>query len=201
MLHPVAMALGCFACQEGQKSAPPYGQATPYLPVRDILRQVCGLAEGDAAAGHMAALQHRLHASGMTAEEDVALLLHLLDLPVELDAWPGSVPRRGRSAPLRSCGTWSCTRRSRSPWCWWSRICTGLTPRPQPGSCRSSSGWRVSAILLVGTCGPGAPLLWGAHAAGTQVALPPLRESDSRTMRSGGAGHHGTSPRCGCERW
>ena len=59
-----------------------YGQATPYLPVRDILRQVCGLAEGDAAAVHMAAVQHRLHASGMTAEEDVALLLQLLDLPV-----------------------------------------------------------------------------------------------------------------------
>jgi hypothetical protein len=63
----------------------PYGQATPYLPVRDLLRQVCGLAEGDAAAVQTAAVQHRLHASGMTAEEDVALLLHLLDLPVALE--------------------------------------------------------------------------------------------------------------------
>ena len=27
-----------------------YGQATPYLPVRALLRQLCGLAEGDAAA-------------------------------------------------------------------------------------------------------------------------------------------------------
>ena len=58
-----------------------YGQSTPYLPVRDLLQQVCGLVEGDTAAVHTAAVQHRLHASGMTAEDDVALLLQLLDLP------------------------------------------------------------------------------------------------------------------------
>jgi class 3 adenylate cyclase len=59
-----------------------YGQATPYLPVRDLVRQVCGLAEGAEVAGHTVAVQLRLHESGMTAEDDVALLLQLLDLPV-----------------------------------------------------------------------------------------------------------------------
>jgi predicted ATPase len=59
-----------------------YGQATPYLPMRDILRQVCGFVEGDNTSMHTAAVRHRLHASGMSAEEDVALLLQLLDLPV-----------------------------------------------------------------------------------------------------------------------
>ena len=34
-----------------------YGQATPYLPVRDVVRQVCGLMEGDEVAGHTAAVQ------------------------------------------------------------------------------------------------------------------------------------------------
>src|SRR5438128_1190277 len=29
-----------------------YGQATPYLPVRDILRQVCGFVEGDDTKPH-----------------------------------------------------------------------------------------------------------------------------------------------------
>ena len=43
-----------------------YGQATPYLPVRDLVRQVCALVEGDTAAVHTAAVQHRLHASGIT---------------------------------------------------------------------------------------------------------------------------------------
>ena len=60
---------------------------TPYLPVRDLVRQVCGLVEGDETAGHTVAVQQRLHASGMTAEDDVALLLQLLDLPVAPEAW------------------------------------------------------------------------------------------------------------------
>ena len=29
-----------------------YGQGTPYLPVRDLVRQVCGLAEGAEMAEH-----------------------------------------------------------------------------------------------------------------------------------------------------
>ena len=66
-----------------------YGQGTPYLPVRDLVRQVCGLAEGAEMAEHTAAVQQRLHESGMTAEDDVALLLQLLDLPVAPSAWRG----------------------------------------------------------------------------------------------------------------
>jgi class 3 adenylate cyclase len=59
-----------------------YGQGTPYLPVRDLMRQICGLAEGTEMVGHTATVQHRLHASGITAEGDVALLLQLLALPI-----------------------------------------------------------------------------------------------------------------------
>ena len=59
-----------------------YGQGIPYLPVRDLVRQICGLAEGAEMAEHTAAVRLRLHASGMTAEDDVTLLLQLLDLPV-----------------------------------------------------------------------------------------------------------------------
>ena len=44
-----------------------YGQATPYLPVRDLVRQICALTEGDTAITHTAAVQQRLHAGGITA--------------------------------------------------------------------------------------------------------------------------------------
>jgi predicted ATPase len=59
-----------------------YGQVIPYLPVRDILWQVCALGEGEEATAHAAAVQRWVQASGLTAEADVALLLRLLDLPV-----------------------------------------------------------------------------------------------------------------------
>ena len=75
-----------------------YGQATPYLPVRDLLRQLCGLVEGDEAAEHTATVQQRLHESGITGEDDVALLLQILDLPVAPEV-PGTAQARGAADP------------------------------------------------------------------------------------------------------
>ena len=46
---------------------------------------MCGLVEGDEATRHTAAIQRRLQASGITAEDDVTLLLQLLDLPAALE--------------------------------------------------------------------------------------------------------------------
>jgi class 3 adenylate cyclase len=159
-----------------------YGQAIPYLPVRDILWQVCGLAEGDAAAVRMAAVQHRLHASGITAEADVALLLHLLDLPVA----PECLARLSPEA--RQVRTFALLRHL---------VVHAAQPQPLVLVVENihwidptSAAWLRSlverlagaAILLVGTCRLGAPLPWGAHAAVTQVALAPLRDPDSRAV-------------------
>jgi class 3 adenylate cyclase len=54
--QPVTVAVGqCLS----------YCEATPYLPVRDLVRQVYALAEGDEAAAHIAAVQRQLHESGV----------------------------------------------------------------------------------------------------------------------------------------
>ena len=96
-----------------------YGQATPYLPVRDLVRQMCALVEGDTAAVHTAAVQHRLHAcehyrSGRRGPGAAA--------PGSPGApgTPGGAQSRGAAAPgpSRCCGTWSCTPRRRSLWSW-----------------------------------------------------------------------------------
>jgi DNA-binding winged helix-turn-helix (wHTH) protein len=42
-----------------------YGQAIPYLPVRDLVGQLCALVEGESAAARMAAVQRRLHTRGI----------------------------------------------------------------------------------------------------------------------------------------
>ena len=81
-----------------------YGQSTPYLPVRALLQQVCGLVEGDESAVHTAAVQHRLHASGITAAEDVALLYQILDLP------GGRAGLEGRSPEVRQARTFALLR-------------------------------------------------------------------------------------------
>src|SRR5439155_4664659 len=59
-----------------------YAQAVPYLPVRDIVQQVCALVAGEARETHTAAVRRQLAALGEVTEEDVALVCQLLDLPV-----------------------------------------------------------------------------------------------------------------------
>jgi predicted ATPase len=60
----------------------PYGQTTPYLPVRDMVQQVCGLTAQDPLEVRTAAVRRALARLGGGTEEDVALLLQVLDLPV-----------------------------------------------------------------------------------------------------------------------
>ena len=159
-----------------------YGQSTPYLPVRDLVQQVCGLVEGDTAAVHTAAVQHRLHASGITAEDDVALLLQLLDLPVA----PEALARR--SPEGRQARTFALLRHL---------ILDAAQQQPLVlvvenlhWSDPTSAAWLASlverlagaAVLLLGTYRPGYQPAWGAHAAVTQVVVPPLRAQESRTV-------------------
>jgi class 3 adenylate cyclase/tetratricopeptide (TPR) repeat protein len=159
-----------------------YGQATPYLPVRDIVRQICGLAEGAELAGHTAAVQQRLQESGITAEDDVALVLQLLDLPVA----PEHLERLSPEA--RQARTFALLRHlvldaaQRQP--------LVLVVENLHWSDPTSDAWLASlverlpgaAVLLLGSYRPGYQPAWGAHTAVTQVALPPLRALDSRTV-------------------
>jgi class 3 adenylate cyclase/tetratricopeptide (TPR) repeat protein len=159
-----------------------YSQATPYLPVRDLLRQVCGCVEGDETSRHTVAVQQRLHASGMTAEEDVALLCQLLDLPVALECLERLSP------PARQARTFALLRHlvlheaQRQP--------LVLVVENLHWSDPTSDAWLASlgerlgdaAVLLLGTYRPGYHPAWGAHAAVTQVALAPLPVQDSRAV-------------------
>jgi tetratricopeptide (TPR) repeat protein len=159
-----------------------YGQDTPYLPVRDILRQFCGLGQGDETALHTAAIQQRLHANGVTAEDDIALLCQILDLPVA----PESLARLSLEA--RRARTFALLRHlvlhaaQRQP--------LVLVVENLHWSDPTSEAWLASlverlwgtAVLLLGTYRPGYQPAWGSHSAATQVALAPLQVRDSRAV-------------------
>jgi predicted ATPase len=55
-----------------------YGQATPYLPLLDLLHQACGLTESDATDGMITKVRHFLQAVGMEPEEWEPYILRLL---------------------------------------------------------------------------------------------------------------------------
>jgi predicted ATPase/class 3 adenylate cyclase len=62
-----------------------YGSATPYLPVRTLLRQHCGITEADGPAAITARVRRAARDAEIASEETVALLLQLLDVPIETE--------------------------------------------------------------------------------------------------------------------
>jgi len=156
-----------------------YGQSTPYLPVCDLVRQLCGLAEGAEMAEHATAVQQRLHDSGIAAAEDVALLLQLLDLPAAAEELAGMSPEARQVRTFVLLRHLVLDTAQRQP--------LVLVVENLHWSDPTSEAWLASlvdrltraVVLLVGTYRPGYQPTWGTHAAVMQIALPPLRAPES----------------------
>jgi class 3 adenylate cyclase len=159
-----------------------YGQAIPYHPVRDILRQVCAVSEGDEAVGSVAAVHRRLRDMEVVAAEDVALVLQILDLSVAPESLASlhTQARKARTFALLRQLIFHTAQEGplvlaveNLHWCdatseeWLASLVERL-----PGA----------ALLLVVTYRPGYQPPWGTHSAATQLALPPLRPQDSRAV-------------------
>jgi predicted ATPase len=140
-----------------------YGQVTPYLPVRDLVRQLCRLAEGAEMAEHATAVQQRLHDSDITSEDDVALVLQLLDLPVAAEALAGLSPAACQVRTFALLRHLVLAAAQQQPLI--------LVVENLHWSDPTSEAWLASlverlsgsAVLLLGTYRPGYQPIWGEH--------------------------------------
>jgi len=64
----------------------PYSSTTPYVPMRDLLRQGCDLTEADGVEAITTKVRQYLEDAQLMPEDEAPLLLQLLDVPVD-DAW------------------------------------------------------------------------------------------------------------------
>src|SRR6266540_1144828 len=159
-----------------------YGQAMPYLPVRDLVQQVCALAAGDAWDTRTAAVRRRLAALGEVTGEDVALVLQLLDLPVAPELLAQLTPEARQARTFALLGHLLRHKAQRQPLVLAVENVHWIDP--------TSAAWlgflieRLAgmAVLLLLTQRPGAQPSWGTHAAVTQLALPPLRTEESQAI-------------------
>jgi class 3 adenylate cyclase/DNA-binding winged helix-turn-helix (wHTH) protein len=76
-----------------------YGSATPYLPVRDLLRQLWNLPDAAPATAITAIVHQPLREAGVAVEDEALVLLQLLDVPVDLASLAGLDP------PMRKART------------------------------------------------------------------------------------------------
>jgi DNA-binding winged helix-turn-helix (wHTH) protein/tetratricopeptide (TPR) repeat protein len=159
-----------------------YGRAIPYHPVRAILRQVYGVAEGDDAEASVAAIRRRLQDMEVVAAEDIALLLQVLDLPVAPESLASLHPQARKARTFALLRQLIFHAAQRQP--------LVLAVENLHWSDATSEEWLASlverlagaALLLLVTYRPGYQPPWGAHSAATQLALPPLRPRDSWTV-------------------
>jgi class 3 adenylate cyclase/tetratricopeptide (TPR) repeat protein len=160
----------------------PYGRATPYLPVRDLLRQFWGLPDAAPATAITATVRQHLREAGVTSEDEAFLLLQILDVPVDLAPVPALDPqeRQARTFALLSHLFRQASRRQplllaveNLHWidstseAWLAAMVKSLGDMP---------------VLLVATYRPGYQPPWIGHSAATQMALPRLSPCDSRVM-------------------
>lgn len=102
-----------------------YGQATPYLPLLDLLRANCGITPTDRLDGITTKVRRAVQAVGM-APEAASYLLHLLGLPLEpgglTELSPQVLKARTMDILLQMCLNGSRQRplKTRDSPCWWS---------------------------------------------------------------------------------
>jgi DNA-binding winged helix-turn-helix (wHTH) protein len=156
----------------------PFDRATPYLPVRDLLRELWNL-HGTPPATLVATVYQRLQEAGVTSEDEGLLLLQLLELPADPE------PLAGLSPAQRKARTFAMLRQifrhasQRQPLLLMLENLHWIDP--------TSEAWLASlldrlgdiAVLLLTTYRPGYQPPWITHSAATQVALPHLSRRDS----------------------
>jgi predicted ATPase/DNA-binding winged helix-turn-helix (wHTH) protein/class 3 adenylate cyclase len=159
-----------------------YGSATPYLPVVDLVRQLCGRTASEPRAAITAIVHRRLREADLDPDEGVPLILSLLAIPFETERLAQLSP------PERKARTFALLRHlvfheaQRHP-------CI-LTVENLHWSDATSEEWLTSlvqrlagaALLVLVTYRPGYQPPWLAQSYATQIALSPLRAGDSRTV-------------------
>ena len=89
-----------------------YGSATPYLPVLEILRHNCGITETDRPEDITAKVHRALQEVDMAPAEWAPVLLHLLGVQEEPDAFAALSPE-ARKARTLAAGLQMCLQGSR----------------------------------------------------------------------------------------
>jgi tetratricopeptide (TPR) repeat protein len=159
-----------------------YGNATPYGPVRDLLRQLWGLPDTVAPDTLIATIPQRLHTAGIVAEGGALLLLQFLDVTVDTASLATLSPQERRAQTFALLRQIVLHASQQQP--------LVLAVENLHWSDPTSDEWLAAvaarvggmAMLLLATYRPGYRLPWLTHSWAMQVTLPLLTPPDSLTV-------------------
>ena len=159
-----------------------YGSATPYLPLVDLVRQLCAITPGEQHETITAKIHRWLQQADVDPDEGGPLLLSLLDMPLATERLAQLSP------PERKAQTFALLRHLVLHEVQ-SHPCI-LAVENLHWSDATSEEWLTSlverladvALLVLVTYRPGYQPPWLAQSYATQIALSRLRADDSRTV-------------------
>jgi class 3 adenylate cyclase/DNA-binding winged helix-turn-helix (wHTH) protein/tetratricopeptide (TPR) repeat protein len=156
-----------------------YGSTTPYLPILHILRHNCGILESDSPEDITAKVHRALQEAAMAPAAWAPVLLHLLGVQEEPDAFATLSPE-ARKARTVAAGLQMCLHGSRR-----QPLILEIEDLhwidASSDECLAALVERMAgaAILVLVTYRPGYRPPWVDKSYTTQVALPPLTPPDS----------------------
>jgi class 3 adenylate cyclase/tetratricopeptide (TPR) repeat protein len=166
------LASGCLA----------YTQATPYGPVRELLRRHCGITADDSAAAIRTKVHQALEEVGMPPAQIAPYLLQLLDVPGEQELTATQSPQAIRARTIAALVQLALQGARRRPLVLEVANLQWIDPSSEEileGLVERLAG---AAILLLVTYRPGYRLPWLDKSYVTQAALSPLTPADSRKV-------------------
>jgi DNA-binding NtrC family response regulator len=151
-----------------------YGNATPYLPVMDLVRDHCGITEGDPPEALTAKVRRALEHSGSDPAVGVPLLLDLLGVAVEADRLAGLSADVRRARTFETLGQLFLASSQQQPLVLAVENLHWIDPTSEAFLARLIEQVAGVPLLMLTTTRPGYRPPWGARSYVTQLALAPL---------------------------
>ncbi|MGH8067530.1 MAG: AAA family ATPase, partial [Candidatus Entotheonellia bacterium] len=159
-----------------------YGGATPYLPVRDLLRQLCGIAETDSPAVVATKVDACLAAVGLLPADEAPYMRLVLGLAVDSDQLATLEPRTLKRRTFASLQRLCLARSRRQALILAVENLHWIDPTSEEWLSALVARIAGDAILLLATYRPGYRPSWLAQSYATQLALPRLTADDSLVL-------------------
>jgi predicted ATPase/class 3 adenylate cyclase len=159
-----------------------HGCTIPYLPVRDLLRQHCGLTATDAPEAIRAKVCQTLQAVGREAEAEAPYLLQLLGVPDGTDRLAMLTPEARKDRTFEVLRQLSLHSSQQRPLVIAIENLHWIDPTSEAYFTSLVEQLAGTAILLLTTFRPGYPPPWMAKSYVTQIALHRLTSEDSLTV-------------------
>jgi class 3 adenylate cyclase/tetratricopeptide (TPR) repeat protein len=162
-----------------------YGAAIPYLPVLDLLRAACGVAEADTPEQVAAAVRAGLRAAGLSDSERAAYLLHLLGVKADGDSLPAMGPDVIMARTFDTLRELMLGLARRQPLVLLVEDLHWIDQTSEAFLASLVERLAAAPILLLTTYRPGYRPPWMDRSYATQLALRPLGPQDSLAILSG----------------